>query len=406
MKPNQMKLNHWTIGLAAAGVVSLGSVAQAEEHPVISTLASTTLSGYVDTSAILQFGGKAAGNPAPTVYGRSFDGASKLNNINLNVVKLQLEHAPDDVAQWSAGYNASVLFGPDANTLASNSQRVNNSDFAIKNAYVVLHAPLGGNGLDVKVGVWDTIIGYEVFEAGKNMNYSRSFGFSIEPVVHTGVLGTYKPADWLALNAGIANRGDNNVINGNSGVDSLRTYLGSITLTAPESMGSFKGASLTLGIVDSGTTSSSKAPAVTRTTGESDIVNYYAGLSLPLGEKFTIGGAWDYRVNGLQEGSWENAIGAYLQYKVTEKFTLSDRLEYATGTEVAGAAAAYGVTLPNNTAELKLLANTLTVDYSLWANTITRAELRWDHDLTGTGIFNDGTDMNAFSVALNVIYNF
>jgi hypothetical protein len=310
-----------------------------------------------------------------------------------------------------------VLFGPDANTLASTSTLAaggtGNSDFAIKNAYVVLHAPLGGNGLDVKVGVWDTILGYEVFEAGKNMNYSRSYGFAMEPVIHTGVLGTYKVADFLSVSAGVANRHDVNIINSNSGEPSLRTYLGSITLTAPESFGSLKGASLTLGVADGGIgprtpTASPVAGAPRGPEKASDMVNYYAGLSLPLGEKFTIGAAWDYRVNGLQEGSWENAIGGYLQYKVTEKFTLSDRLEYASGTEVAGTAAgsAYGVTLPNNTAELKLLANTLTVDYSLWANTITRAEVRWDHDLTGTGIFNDGTDMNAFSVALNVIYNF
>ena len=42
-----MKVNRWTIGLAAAGLVSLPSVTQAEEKasPVMSALSSTTISG-------------------------------------------------------------------------------------------------------------------------------------------------------------------------------------------------------------------------------------------------------------------------------------------------------------------------------------------------------------------------
>ena len=48
-----MKFNKWTIALAATGVVSLAGIAQAEEsHPVNTALSSTTLSGFVDTSAI------------------------------------------------------------------------------------------------------------------------------------------------------------------------------------------------------------------------------------------------------------------------------------------------------------------------------------------------------------------
>jgi hypothetical protein len=54
----KMKLNQWTLGLAAAGVISLASVAGAEEAPsqVLTALSSTTLSGYVDTSAIYRPG--------------------------------------------------------------------------------------------------------------------------------------------------------------------------------------------------------------------------------------------------------------------------------------------------------------------------------------------------------------
>jgi len=103
-----MKCNKWTLALAAAGVVSLGSVAQAEEaqHQVLTALSSTTLSGYVDTSAIWKFGTDNHGPGSgviPTIPGRTFDGtADKLDGFNLNVVKLTLEK-PLDEGQWSAG---------------------------------------------------------------------------------------------------------------------------------------------------------------------------------------------------------------------------------------------------------------------------------------------------------------
>lgn len=68
-----MKFNKWTVALAATGVVSLASAVQADEsHPVNTALSSTTLSGYVDTSAIWNFGSgsqvaTASRTPVPTV---------------------------------------------------------------------------------------------------------------------------------------------------------------------------------------------------------------------------------------------------------------------------------------------------------------------------------------------------
>ncbi len=54
-----------------------------------------------------------------------------------------------------------------------------------------MRAPIG-NGIDLKLGTWDTIIGYEVANAGGNPNYTRSYGYSVEPTQHTGLLGSYQ----------------------------------------------------------------------------------------------------------------------------------------------------------------------------------------------------------------------
>src|SRR5436190_5795329 len=112
-----MKFNKWTIGLAAVGVVSLASAAKAEEKAssVMTAVSSTTLSGYVDTSAQWNFG---TGNDLLPDY--KFGGPSKADGFNLNVIQLRIEK-PLDEADWAAGYRVDLWFGPDANVLGTQS---------------------------------------------------------------------------------------------------------------------------------------------------------------------------------------------------------------------------------------------------------------------------------------------
>ena len=377
-----MKFSEHTRILIALGVIAAASAVRAEEAaaPLFTALSATTVSGYVDTSAIWLF------DTGSAVPGRSFDGSDKQDGFNLNVVSLAIEKPASD-SSWSAGYRAQILFGPDANTIGTTSTLGNSAnDFAVKNAYVTLHAPVG-NGLDFKVGVWDTVIGYEVFEAGTNPNYSRSYGYFIEPIVHTGVLASYKLTDWLSVSGGVADAGGVNTINSRVALESVKTYLGSITLTAPESAGFLKGATLNFGAVDAGIVNGK------------DIINLYVGGSVPTPVTgVTLGFAYDYRANGLADSSYENAVGGYLAWQATEKLKLNGRAEYATGSN-----GAYGITQDGHT---ELFGLTATLDYTLWANAITRLEFRWDRDLGGNGAFLDGTKDNAASLALNVIYKF
>src|SRR5437870_8455992 len=126
-----MKLNNrWTVGLTAIGVVSLAIVAKAEEKAssVMTALASTTLSGYVDTSAQWNFGTGNANNPP-----YKFGGASKADGFNLDVVQLTIAK-PLDESEWASGYRVDLWFGPDANTLATQSTGFG-ADLAIRQAY-------------------------------------------------------------------------------------------------------------------------------------------------------------------------------------------------------------------------------------------------------------------------------
>src|SRR5882724_11975129 len=159
-----MKFNKWTMGLAAVGVVSLASAAQAEEKAstVMTALSSTTLSGYVDTSAQWNFG---TGNARLPDY--KFGGASKADGFNLDVVQLRIEK-PLSEETWAAGYRVDLWAGPDANVLNTQSILASGTgDFAVRQAYVLLRAPLE-NGLDFKLGVFDSILGYESVESPSN----------------------------------------------------------------------------------------------------------------------------------------------------------------------------------------------------------------------------------------------
>src|SRR3954468_9298685 len=112
-----MKVNKWTLGLAAVGIVSLPTVSQADEKvtlsPINSAVSSTVLSGYVDTSMNWNLG---TGNG--NVPGFAYNSSAKQDGFNLNAVKLALEK-PLDENQWSAGYKAEVLFGPNAQILGT-----------------------------------------------------------------------------------------------------------------------------------------------------------------------------------------------------------------------------------------------------------------------------------------------
>jgi len=391
-----MKYNKWTMALASAGVISLASAAQAEEQvmsQVLTAVSSTTLSGYVDTSAIWKFG---TGNDL--LPGRAFDGAAKVDGFNLNVASLTLEK-PLSEEQWAAGYTLQLLFGPDAVGYNPSANLLTgfDSDFAVKQAYVALRVP-AGNGIDFKIGTFNTILGYESFESHLNPNFSRSFGWQLEPTQHTGLLASYQFTEAVSVSVGVANTHLAGINLRSPRGETHKTYMGSITITAPESWGFLAGSSWYAGVMDgwSGNTQ--------------DTAHAYFGGSLhtPV-EGLSVGGAFDYRfngANGLTPGSnWAYAIAGYLSFQATEKLKLNARADYTTGSD--GTWYNGGATAASDD-QNSIGAVTLTADYALWANVITRAELRWDRELGGDRIYGRAgdPDRDAVTLAANVVYKF
>jgi len=396
-----IRVNKWTLGLAAVGLVSLPAVVQAEEKPnqLLTALSSTTLSGYVDTAIHWNPGSGNANNPA-----FAFNGPNKADGFNLNVVNVVLEK-PLDESTWSAGYKVDLIYGQNA-VGWNNSVGAAASDIGIKQAYVALRAPVG-NGIDLKLGTFDTIIGYEVFNAGSNPNYTRSWGYSVEPTQHTGLLASYQVNKVVGISGGIVNTWSAGINVRGTGAESDKGFLGALTLTAPDSLGFLAGSALYLGYAD----------GFNSFIGN-DVNSYYVGLTLATPVKnLKVGAAFDYaEADGDALGGTGSALATavYASIQATEKVSFHLRAEYAkiNQTYITGGANNIGVGgIPE-----EVLALTGTLQYDLWANVLSRLEVRWDHALDGrpfggtvagtAAVGGNAHEKNAVLVAANLIYKF
>lgn len=403
---NQMKFNKWTVGLAAVGVVSLASAARADEKmsAVQTALSNTTLSGYVDTAATWR-PGTDQNNALGFAHGPNLPqyAFAKNDGFSLNAIDIALDK-PEDESPWAAGYHIELMAGPDQPLNSAYTSHDGNY-VGIRQAYVTLRTPVG-NGIDWKVGVWDTIIGYESTSDPLNPNYTRSYGYTIEPTTATGVLATYKINDMLTVNAGIADMWGTTggTLNSTSPVESQKAYMGSIVFTAPDSAGFMKGATFTVGAIDA-------AGLGTAGSGAGAATSLYVGATIPTPvTALKVGAAFDYldvhnnhAVGNTQDDStW--VAGLFASIQATDKLSFNTRAEYLSSD---GSGLYNNAAHPGNAAE----EFTATAQYNLWANVISRLEFRWDHVEHGNFFGADAANgaafrANDFLLALNVIYQF
>jgi hypothetical protein len=413
-----MKLEKWTLGLAAVGLVNLSPALLAQTPtplvPVQTALSATTISGYVDTSAVWNPGTGNA-NPAPYAFN-----AGKQDGFNLDSVDVRIERGLDD-AQWSAGYVLELSYGPDA--LA-----IDNGAYPIRQAYVTLRTPIG-NGIDWQLGRWDSLLGKESSDSYKNPNYTKSYGKTFEPTENTGLLGTYTVNDSIKLQAGVADTVNTLGLNsrtdpGSAVIESKKSALTLLTLTAPDSWGSFKGSAFYAGY-DYGEGNSGGVNGVDTSTGH-DRQQVYLGLTLFTPVKdLTFGATWDWvhhfdvvvPAGGTYDARYVDSVAGYGSYKITDKLTISGRAEYANGPGLTALLLANDGEVPGTGPGTssgtfdKVFDVTGTLQYDLWANVVSRLELRWDHacdDSTPFGgtVGGTGAKKNEVMLAANVIYKF
>ena len=318
-----------------------------------------------------------------------FDSPSKADGFNLDVIQVRIEK-PLDESEWAAGYEST--FGQvrmRTCSIPSLDSSTGKSDFAIRQAYVSLRTPVG-NGIDWKIGVFDSILGYESVESPNNPNYTRSYGHSIEPQTHTGVLASYRFNDIISASVGVADtagpainsRAFTPVQGSNPYAESYKTYMGSVAITAPESLGFASGSTLYGGIVNGFNNS------VLGSGLGMPALNAYVGgtLATPI-TGLRLGAAWDLLNIDTKNPSpavfpgtkavadiW--SIAGYGSFQATEKLSFHGRVEYVTG-DIDQGFGAFG--LGNFGRNNGIYAVTVTAQYDLWKNVISRLEFRWDH---------------------------
>ena len=350
----KIKTHKWTLALAAAGIVSLPSVATAQEAAAgaDALAASTTLSGYVSTSYTLS-------DSSGADIGKANENADQ---FKLDIVSLTLSSA-QGAGEYATGYNVGMWIGPDNQHTAA--------EFQLTQANIDLRLPVG-NGLDVKVGYFGTVVGYEVYEYTDNAFFQRGLGFYMEPTHHTGILASYQLTDDLSVAAAVVNNGGDAPNEGDAGGSaSDASVAATVSYTAPDSMGFASGTSVYFAaIMDNDPFS-----------GGTDADFYYASVGLPVGvEGLSVDLAADWvDHNG---GNDDEIYQIYTSYALSEKSTLNARYEWGTSDA-------------NSWTGLESYAVGIT--YDLWDNVLSRVEYMSTSE--------DGSEDDE-TVAFNLIYSF
>ena len=184
------------VGLLVGGFMSVGQAA-------VLTKDDFNLYGYVEASYTHNFN-----NPNSQMNAlRIFDPDANSFRPNLAQMVFEKEAKSDGGIADRGGFRIKLNYGEDAQ-LTSGSIVGNvpggssADDFDFQEAYAQFIAPIG-NGIDLRVGKMNTLIGYEVIESPLNPNFSRSwlFGFG-EPFTTTGVRASYQFNDVVSFSVG------------------------------------------------------------------------------------------------------------------------------------------------------------------------------------------------------------
>jgi opacity protein-like surface antigen len=365
--------------------VCLSSFVHAQEAPAGANAlaASTTLSGYVSTS--YHFGPDGGSDPYALA-------PANRNAFSMDVVGLSFQR-PLDEWLFDTGFRIDMWLGPDASLLDSGASA---NTVELRQAYIDLRVPIadprvvgGAHSLDLRLGVFDSPLGYESLDRNQNPHYTHSWGFTIEPTLHTGLLAMYPGVDALEngesdylFSLGVANTVDPRIIGVAENVN-RKTLLAGLTWLLPDSFGRLGGTAFSAGYVNG-----------RARTGAETIQNLYLGVGLPLPSvRWSLGLVYDARIlDGAAND--DSVFGAYLGHRLNDKLSLNLRGEiFQDGAKLfnseSGAEQSDGHGL------------TATLDYNLWKNVTARLEYRWDHtDSPVNGRHN------AQALHLNLIYVF
>ena len=242
----------------------------------------------------------------------------------------------------------------------------NTEKFDLPEAYASYLIPLG-SGLTIKAGKWATLIGYEVYESPKNLNFSRSFLYTLgTPYTNTGALASYQFTQWFGATLGLTMGWDNS--DNNNGY--VRP-IGSFVFTPIDKL------SATVNFLVGPEQNRNQMHGGVNNRWIVDTTIIYTGI-----DKVTLAVNFDFAgeendpalVATRQDANsrW-GGIAGYAAYDWTKALRTALRAEYFSDPQ--GVRSSETIAPGNN---VDLFEVTLTVEYKIWRGLVGRVEYRHD----------------------------
>lgn len=187
--------------MAFVGIVvllAMGLVTAA--HAAVLTKEDFNLYGYVDASYTQNFN-NPKNTGANANHLRIFDGDSNSFRPHMAQLVFEKEGTNGANAVQRTGFRVKLDVGEDAQFTGGRT----GDDFDFQELYAQFVAPVG-NGLDIRIGRMNTLVGYEVIESPFNPNFSRSWLFGLgQPFTTTGIRLSYPISESLSVSVGAIN---------------------------------------------------------------------------------------------------------------------------------------------------------------------------------------------------------
>ncbi|MFA4981047.1 MAG: porin [Candidatus Omnitrophota bacterium] len=330
--------------------------------------------GFVDTSYIFN-----TNTPVPpntrTNRLRVFD--TEANGFMLNMAQINLEKLVSK--ESPVGFRIDLDFGQDAKLIHSNGLGTadgglgtSNDAFDLQQAYAQVMLPFSfplADTMTFKIGKFATLHGAEVIESMNNWNFSRSymFGYAI-PFTHTGIRIYDKPFANVPVEAyiGVVNGWDQTV-----DLNKAKTVEAQVTVTPNDKISFSVGGMFGPERADSDKDFRNLIDFVATYKATDKLtfkVNYDYGW-----EKNAASVLGGYDIG--KDAAWDGIAG-YAKYDIFDWWSIAGRGEYFHDRDGVRTGYLTSSTMPIS--DLSLFEFTLTNEFKIYKNLITRFEYRYD----------------------------
>ena len=312
------------------------------------------------------------------------------NTFTFNAAELSL--LKTSTSESPLGYGLVFSVGHDARVFTADWTGDGISDtntFELTEGYVTYKAPVG-EGLDLKLGKFITLLGAEVIKRTANFNISHSylFGFAI-PFTHTGLLLSYPLHPTFNVTAGVVNGWDNAIDNNDA-----KTFIGQAVFTPAE----------IFSVAVNGIWGAEQNNNDKNSRWVIDVVPTLKPFKdLTLLANFDYGREENVAAIGRDAQWWGVAVVA--NYDFTDKFGVALRGEYFRDDDGVRTSATDPTDPLQTLVGADLYEATLTLHYKLFDHVLTRLEYRYDFS-GGDKLFFGSARDDQNIIQLEVIYMF